>query len=675
MFKFSYFKGPITNTKTCEIVTLGRIVETIRSDKSIKERIELIRSLPEGDKQKAEKNKLPYVCFSGTFKKRESESLIAHSGLICIDIDHLTNERIKEKQELIRQYYEPALMFVSPRGNGLKVVFAIDLNEGTHQEYYNTLSLFLRDILKKEVDPAPANVASACFLSYDPEVYFNETPDILNREFLSKVDTPVIVDNSPDEGSLFTRLKEWTDSKVGFKEGNRNYYITTLAGACNRFGISENYTLNQLTSFANNGFSIKEIEDCIKSIYKNIQWFGSAKTLQELETPYIRVGTSFYKVILKTDRHGIDRKELKVWNQATLIQDHKRSYIKNIPRFDDFVMVPDNLQLKPVINNCYNLYAPFNHVPAPGPWLWTERLLKHVFAEQYDLGLRYMQILYLHPDHSTVILCLVSKERGTGKSTFVNWINMLFGSNVALISSTDFLSGFNSHYATKNIVCIEETLFEKRLTIEKLKALATAKYIQINEKFVVPYKIPFYGKIILTSNNEERFVQIDDEEIRFFVRKLGTPEFTNHNIESNLLEEIPAFLNYLQSLPPVDWTVSRSGFTGKELVNQALYNVVLEGRSSLAKDLELLITDFFDNNEVNSFFASPIDIKNKFFPYDNRTGISWLLRILKENFKMIPEEMQRYTPFGEPTNFTKTGKPYNFLREDFTKEILNNTPF
>jgi len=672
MFKFSYFKGPITNTKTCEIVTLGRIVETIRSDKSIKERIELIRSLPEGDKQKAEKNKLPYVCFSGTFKKRESESLIAHSGLICIDIDHLTNERIKEKQELIRQYYEPALMFVSPRGNGLKVVFAIDLNEGTHQEYYNTLSLFLRDILKKEVDPAPANIASACFLSYDPEAYFNETPDILNREFLSKVDTPVIVDNSPDEGSLFTRLKEWTDSKVGFKEGNRNYYITTLAGACNRFGISENYTLNQLTSFANNGFSIKEIEACVKSIYKNVQWFGSAKTLQELETPgknlYIRVGTTFYKQITKTDRWGIVQKHLKLWNKDTLLQDYKRKILLHIPKYDDFCMVPDNLDYKSIINNCYNLYAPFNHVPASGPWLWTERLLKHVFAEQYDLGLRYMQILYLHPDHSTVILVLVSKERGTGKTTFVNWINMIFGANVALLSSSDFISGFNSHYATKNIIMVEETLFERKLTIEKLKNLVTAKLVQINEKYVTPYKIPYYGKIILTSNNEKKFAQVDPQEIRFLVRKLGTPEFTNHSIENNLLQEIPAFLNYLQSLPSVDWSISRSGFTAKELRNNNLDAVVYESRSGLYKTLEIAISEFFDNNDLVGFYATAGDIKRKFLPYDNRTDLGYIRMVLKEEFELQPESLIRYFPFEDKTAISSVGRPFCFKRTDFVKD-------
>jgi hypothetical protein len=330
-------------------------------------------------------------------------------------------------------------------------------------------------------------------------------------------------------------------------------------------------------------------------------------------------------------------------------------------------MVPCNLNLKPVVNNCYNLYSEFIHTPSPGEWLWTGRLLKHIFKEQYDLGIRYMQILYLHPDRSTVILCLVSKERGTGKTTFLNWTNMLFGANVALISSTDFLSGFNSHYATKNIIGIEETLFDKRLTIEKLKALATAKYIQINEKFVTPYKIPFYGKIILTSNNEERFAQIDDEEIRFFVRKLGKPEFTNHAIETNLLQEIPAFLYYLKSLPPVDWTISRSGFTGKELVNQALYNVVLESRSSLAKDLEVEIIEFFNNNELEFFYATAKDIKTRFFANDNRVGLGYIHYVLRSEFNMQTEEIQRYYPFNEPMINSKVGTPYRFVRIDFVK--------
>jgi len=267
--------------------------------------------------------------------------------------------------------------------------------------------------------------------------------------------------------------------------------------------------------------------------------------------------------------------------------------------------------------------------------LWTETLLRHIFGEQYELGLRYMQILYLHPDRSTVILALVSTERQTGKTTFLNWINAMFGSNVALISSSDFLSGFNSQYATKNIIAIEETLFEQKLTIEKLKALATAKHVQINEKFITPYKIPFYGKIILTSNNEDKFAKVEEEEIRFFVRKVGRPQIHNHAIEDELIKEIPAFLNYLTKLPSVDWSVSRSGFTTAELKNESLKAVVNESKSSLCKDLEMYLSEYFDNHPREYVHATALDIKSKFFYGNQRYEASYIRSVLKTDFKKI----------------------------------------
>lgn len=389
------------------------------------------------------------------------------------------------------------------------------------------------------------------------------------------------------------------------------------------------------------------------------------KSLNE-ENPFVRVGCTYYKRILKTDRNGFVGTEFKVWKKEEIILDCSKEYLREIPHYDDFIMKPNNLVFEPIVNDCLNLYSKFIHIPKGGEFIWTERLLRHVFAEQYDLGLRYIQILYLHPDRSTVILALVSTERGTGKTTFLNWINALFGVNVTFISSSDFLGDFNSHYATKNVILIEETLFEKQLTIEKLKNLATAKFVPINEKFVTVYKIPFYGKIILTSNNEDKFAKVDQDEIRFFVRKLGKPEFTNHNIEEDLIKEIPAFLYYLNSLPSVNWSVSRSGFTVEELKNCSLDVVVKESKSSLCKDLEMHITDFFYNTEIDSFYAAPLDVKNKYFPYNNRYELSYIRSVLKNEFKMQPEGMKRYSPFGEDFT-TKVGTPYLFHRKTFVK--------
>jgi hypothetical protein len=393
-------------------------------------------------------------------------------------------------------------------------------------------------------------------------------------------------------------------------------------------------------------------------IPKNISLSDNKET-----NPFVRVGCTYYKRIEKRDRQGIVRKEFKVWRKEEIIQDNSKDFLKRIPQFDDFIMVPNNLTFDSAINDCLNLYSEFLHEPKPGEWTWTQRLLKHVFGEQYELGIRYLQILYLHPDRSTVILALVSAARGTGKTTFLNWLNALFGANMVLISSSDFLSGFNSHYAAKNIIAIEETLFEKKLTIEKLKALATSKFLIINEKFVAQYKIPFFGKIILTSNNEDRFAIVDEEEIRFFVRKLGKPEYINHAIEENLIEEIPAFLYYLNSLPKVDWSVSRSGFTPEELKNSSLDAVVKESKSVLYKDLWDLLNEYFNNTDQDYTSASPIDIKERFFSMNSRIDLSYIRTILKNEFKIFPELNQRYIPFNNGAS--KVGRPYRFFRKDF----------
>ena len=126
-----------------------------------------------------------------------------------------------------------------------------------------------------------------------------------------------------------------------------------------------------------------------------------------LNGEFVRVGCTYYKRIIKTDGNNITRTEYKVWKKEEIILDEGKEFLKQIPHYDDWIMKPNNLEFESSINNCLNLYSEFLHKPSPGEWIWTERLLRHVFGEQYELGIRYMQILYLHPNRSTVILTLV----------------------------------------------------------------------------------------------------------------------------------------------------------------------------------------------------------------------------------------------------------------------------
>jgi hypothetical protein len=410
-----------------------------------------------------------------------------------------------------------------------------------------------------------------------------------------------------------------------------------------------------------------------KSNYTTAYDWVRGKFLQESDTPYIRVGTDYFKRIVKTDRFDIQRTELKKWSRQSILDDHatndrNKKYLNLIPQYDDFAIQPDNINYSPIVNNCYNLYSEFMHKPEPGSWERTDLLMHHIFGDQYGLGMRYMQMLYLHPKRIAPILVLVSKERETGKTTFLNWLNMIFGANMVTIGAQDLTNDFNHIYATSNIVAIEETLIEKSLTVEKLKALATNKFLTVNQKFVSQYKIPFHGKFILTSNNEDKFARVDLEEIRFFVRKLLKPPVKNHRFEEKLTCEIPAFLHHLTTLPPIDFCVSRTGFTVEEMDNGPLRAVKEESRSSLYHELKILFTDYFNEHEnsgLPSVLAAPVDIKRKWFSTDNRIGAHYIGNVLKNEFSLNSEPNQRYIPFESIAGQTKTGTPYKFTRSMF----------
>lgn len=404
--------------------------------------------------------------------------------------------------------------------------------------------------------------------------------------------------------------------------------------------------------------------------------------LMKNEIPYIRVGGDYYKIIEKIDRYGGKNRLLKVWKKDEIKEDHTKALLKMIYKYDDFTLIPNNKTFIPVQNGCFNLYSKFNHDEATEDVLikdipFSIGVMNHIFGEQFDLGLKYMKLLYEHPTQILPILSLVSTERGTGKTTFLNWIQMIYGENSVMISPEDLMRGFNSIYATKNIIMVDETVVEKSTTVEKLKSLATAKTISISQKFVSEYSIPFYAKIILCTNKEKDFMRIDEEEIRFWVRKIKPVTKLNTNIEKNLFDEIPKFLRFLSSLPEIDFSKSRMVFTNEEIITENLLHIKEESRSQLYKEIEILIEDHFNQNNINEFYATPTDIKDRWFRTNNQISISYIRKVLKDEMKGLVHELTRYNPFGEISLNEKVGTPFKFTRKIqlVKNEILEDSPF
>ena len=171
---------------------------------------------------------------------------------------------------------------------------------------------------------------------------------------------------------------------------------------------------------------------------------------------FIRVGTILYKIVNQPRINGGFVKKRIVWNNETLRQDYGKDFIATVPKYDGFCTVPNHVDYQPVVDKFLNLYEPIGHLPKEGEFPHVESLIRHIFGEQYELGMDYLQLLYLQPVQKLPILLMVSEERNTGKSTFLNFLKAVFQNNVTFNTNEDFRSQFNADWAGKLLIVVDE---------------------------------------------------------------------------------------------------------------------------------------------------------------------------------------------------------------------------
>ncbi|MDD5507758.1 MAG: DUF5906 domain-containing protein [Bacteroidales bacterium] len=391
---------------------------------------------------------------------------------------------------------------------------------------------------------------------------------------------------------------------------------------------------------------------------------------------YIRVGDDYFKLITYTDKNkNIIPNQLAFRKRQTILDDFNMDFLKTIPRYDSFVNVPYNKGEVPIFPTNYNLYFPFQYKPMKGSWTWSEHFIKHIFGEQYELGLDYIQLLYEQPTQMLPILCLVSKENETGKTTFVDWLVHLFYGNAVIIGSQDVHGDFNDHFISKLIIAVDESKIDKQTSLEKIKHWSTQQQAFFHAKWQGKRTIDFIGKIILLSNYEDNFITARDEDIRYWIRKLQKPKEYNFKIIDDLKNEIPAFIHFLDHRTLSTKQESRMWFHPKDLETKALEVVRESSKSWLYKDLfEYFKEHFSENENLISFKASPTDIKSKWFERNSNVQVSYIRKILKDEFNLQPSEKdERYVPFGVNLSPSKVGTPFTIEKSFFnnTKEIVN----
>ena len=356
---------------------------------------------------------------------------------------------------------------------------------------------------------------------------------------------------------------------------------------------------------------------------------------------YIRVGTTYYKLIERPQISGDKITSLVKWSRETIIQDHGKKIIYDIPKYDGFCCIPNHLKYQKTIENFYNTYNEIPYQPSVSEVSVDEipfsiSFLQHIFGNQVDLGLDYLKILLENPTQILPILCLVSKERATGKTTFLKWMKEIFGRNMTYIKGDSFNSQFNSDWASMLLIAIDEVFFDRKEITERLKYLSTTNKDKLENKGKDREEIDFFGKFILCSNNEDNFIQIDENEIRFWVLKINTIKLENTEFLQNLISEIPQFLSFLIHRKFHSQKKSRMWFSP----DKALQKLVFKNGNKLEAKIVELLYEFFESNEVQEISVVPQDILNMLNRMFRQLNFSRndVRTILKDKWKLEPQK-------------------------------------
>jgi len=196
----SYFNCPIGNTIPSKTMSLHAVSKLVMLGE-LEATTNKVRS---GAWSKTEK--LPYITPSGCFSKRKNSRITSYSGIVSIDADdvagstdaiyrvsstiHCVSDRVSALKQIIfaDTFLNPAFIFVSPRGKGLKIFIRIRNAEASfHADYFRVLSAYFKEKYDLDADKSCKEYSRACLLCHDPEALFSLFGCVAHTDLLRKL--------------------------------------------------------------------------------------------------------------------------------------------------------------------------------------------------------------------------------------------------------------------------------------------------------------------------------------------------------------------------------------------------------------------------------------------------------------------------------------------------------
>ncbi len=248
-------------------IPLSEVINKIRTGADLKILIDKLRAIaPDDDQTRGalKAGELPYLTFCEFKDNHKTKKNFIRTKYLVYDLDKLA-DLLHEILSKLQNDPRTFILFVSPSGNGLKLVLELD-TEITDGVRYEQLHRYYAKQLETEygfiTDPNTHDPSRACFLSYDPNIYVNTTNQV--------VSTDVVADSEEVEHKKRKSKKEVLDAVTKFEPGSRNSSLTSMAGKLFAHGIDLKYAfelLKKTNAGLDEPLSDEELKQTVDHVY------------------------------------------------------------------------------------------------------------------------------------------------------------------------------------------------------------------------------------------------------------------------------------------------------------------------------------------------------------------------------------------------------------------------
>ena len=391
-----------------------------------KDQVDEIRRDPTS-KDRLKKN-LPAFTVSATCNdQRLQKNITGYTRLVQLDYDKVDNP--EELKSVAIKLKTTLCAFLSPSGNGIKLVVPVSTDQDNHLVAFNAVRDFYDTALGVKSDESVKDVLRLCFFSYDPELYQNFNAEVF--EVFSK-------NKSKDLEKIFN----FTSRIISFVPGSRNIFLYRFAINANNAGVSQYDTESFFLRHMSHDFDQQEISKTIASAYKAVPQRGlkdnnrvttdfslctKGDIIKVLSDNYVYIHSS--QIAFKRDDQGdIDFSDyLKFADLHFLLKDLKTKINKSefeymltsktIVEITPLHVFYDQL-IKTIWDGEDHIEKAFRAANIRGDQEKNLYLFRKWILTAYSFGLRGIDPLLPAKAYSRVALIFFSHKRALGKTEF-----------------------------------------------------------------------------------------------------------------------------------------------------------------------------------------------------------------------------------------------------------------